>query len=179
MSSTHDPATQPQQAAHTDELPVVGDEQQVPHTQPYSVGPQQQVQPTDAPLPGGSGTPVPGDADGKVLTTRNTLIAGGIGVAAAFALLGFGAGYVAGDGGSSDGRPSMSRNGGPGGGMQDGRNGMQGQNGMQGGMNGMPGRNGMGGGPGGMPGGTNGPDQTSPDQTGQEATRQETTGPQA
>jgi hypothetical protein len=180
MSFTHEPATHPQQrpaagrtatSGHTDELPVVD-------------GPQPQAgQYPQAPV---VGQPVTGKSEGKVLTTRNTLIAGGIGVAAAFALLGFGAGYVAGDGGSSGGGPGMSQNGGgPGGNMQGGNmqgGNMQGggqtgsQNGMQGGMNGMPGQNGMGGGPGGMQGGIPGQNQTGQNQTGQSQTGQNQTG---
>ncbi|NDZ95036.1 hypothetical protein G3I13_07450 [Streptomyces sp. SID6673] len=108
---------------------------------------------------------------------RNAVIAGGIGIAVVFALIGFGAGYFAGNSSSSDQGPGMNMPGGtmPGGGMGSGGQGGMGQ--MPGGQGQMPGgqsgQGGMGQMPGGqggmgqMPGGQGGMGQMPGGQTGQ------------
>ncbi|MDF3280697.1 MULTISPECIES: hypothetical protein [unclassified Gordonia (in: high G+C Gram-positive bacteria)] len=122
--------------------------------------------PAPATEPAAAAQPAAAGGPGIPSKTKNAIIAGGIGLAVGFGLLGFGAGYVVGDSGSSTTQQQFPGGGNgqfPGGGTNGG-----GMNG--GGMNGqMPGGgNGQfpGGGNGQMPGGTqNG--QTPGQQNGQ------------
>lgn len=91
--------------------------------------------------------PYPSAQQGLSARVKNAIIAGGVGLAVVFGLLGFGAGYIVGDHSSS--QSTMM----PGGGFNGGGFSGGGMNG--GGMNGGPGMGGMNGGPG-MGGGTNG-----------------------
>ncbi|AFA71894.1 hypothetical protein GPOL_c08270 [Gordonia polyisoprenivorans VH2] len=136
-----------------------------PVTEPPVTEPARATEPAPAPEPAAAGGPaIPSK-------TKNAIIAGGIGLAVGFGLLGFGAGYVVGDSGSSTTQQQFPGGGNgqfPGGGMNGGGLNGGGMNG--GGMNGqMPGGgNGQfpGGGNGQMPGGTqNG--QTPGQQNGQ------------
>ncbi|MFW0783184.1 hypothetical protein AAFP35_01565 [Gordonia sp. CPCC 206044] len=97
--------------------------------------------------------PVAETGNGVTDKVRNAVIAGGIGIAVVFALIGFGVGYVVGDSGSSsDQGPGMNMQGGgmgPGGAMGSGGQGGMGQMPMPGGQGGM-GQMPMPGGQGGM-----------------------------
>ncbi|AZG46199.1 hypothetical protein [Gordonia insulae] len=133
-----------------------------------TIAPNEQT--PDGPVHPRSGAPDVGDkpVSDKV---RNAVIAGGIGIAVVFGLLGFGAGYVAGGSSSSNQGPGMNMPGGgmSGGGMGGGMGQMpggSGQPGQGGGMGQVPG--GAQGGMGQMPGGQQGqtaPTQTAPTQT--------------
>ncbi|MGC4962879.1 hypothetical protein [Gordonia sp. DT101] len=129
----------------------------------HAVAPGPDATPTD--VFGPAGQPADRPAATTVVTDklRNAVIAGGIGIAVVFALIGFGAGYFAGNSSSSNQGPGMNMQGGnmpggnmPGGGMPGG--GMPGGmgSGGQGGMGQMPGGSSGQGGMGQMPGGSTG-----------------------
>ncbi|MGW0039114.1 hypothetical protein [Gordonia sp. NPDC003376] len=125
-TTTPDPSNPPAGAADAATAPLSG----VPGSTPLPGAPGPAPMAVGAAEVPPAGAPRPGTPD----KTRNAIIAGGIGLAVGFGLLGFGAGYVVGDSGSSQTTQQSPFGGGgqmPGGNMNGGTNG--------GGMGQMPG----------------------------------------
>jgi hypothetical protein len=141
---------QPQDPQPTDRPDVAAQ-----HNAPTEPITQAGAVPPNGPYPPYAGPPPmypnqpnsPNQANGVSDKVRNAVIAGGIGVAVVFGLIGFGAGYVVGDSSSSNQGPGMNMQrgggfGGPGGfnQMPDGQGGMGQMPGQQGQMPGQQGQ---------------------------------------